>query len=214
MSTTEFLIASAVSFDVDEDFDFIALTEFAGYNPEALFVKIMEKVNDSEEKRLLQFIIFFGLLRGFGKKKTWKELEEKTKSTEGKKLLTKCRNHFGIVMNKDSPQNITIDRIMNVFPSLTHKAWRKICALGKGNMKLPMYVGNLPVEFRYPGSPSAMSTEIWNLHKANYIEWSVQLQMLWKVQNPDKQEIEKFAELQFQNSLFPMSDRSNIDSSV
>jgi type 1 glutamine amidotransferase len=201
------LIAQVEAFDVIDSVDFVSLTEFAGYDPEVIFRAVMKLISTRDDQILLQMIIFFGHLRGFGGGKTWAKLIERTASKEGKELLNKAQQKFSIVMDKSKLTNITIDRIMGAFSAVTYKAWQKLVKDGKGNSKLPSYTGNLPVQYRYPGSPAAMTKADWAAHKENYIEWSVQIQTLWKVPKIDKDDIAKFAELQYNNSLYPMASR-------
>jgi len=207
MSDLQALIKTVLSFEVATDIDFFELTEFAGYKPETIFLSVMSKVKTMTDQRLLQYAIVFGLLRGFGGNKDWKTLEERTSSAVGKKMLADARTKFMIVLDKKKLGNVTFDRIMGAFPSLTFKIWQMICSKGRGNSKLPTYSGDLPEKFRYPGSPAAMSAESWASHRDHYVEWSAQIQTLWKVPNIDRGEILKFAELQYHNELYPMSER-------
>jgi len=209
MSSIESLLAKVLSYEINESVDFIILTEFAGYNPETIFRAVMASVKSVDDQKTLQFIIFFGLLRGFGGNKTWAKLIERTASDSGKALLNEAKTKFKIVMTKAKLTDVTIDRIMGAFPSLTFKAWTKIVESGHGNSKLPNYTGALPIEFRYPGSPAAMTNSQWADHKDAYIEWSSQVQALWKVSNIDKEVILKFAELQHSTALYPMKARES-----
>jgi hypothetical protein len=208
-STLQSLIDQVLAFTVSTDFDFVSLTEFAGYNPAVIFQDVMSKVKNVDDRNHLQFIIYFGLLRGFGGKKDWKTLEERTSSVAGKKMLMTAKSKFGLVLDKSKLTNVTIDRLMGAFPSLTYKIWLVLCGRGLGSSKLPTYAGNLPEKFRYPGSPAAMSANAWTNHKEDYIEWSIEVQHLWKVPNPNREDISKFADLQFQNTLYPMNRRDN-----
>lgn len=210
MSNIDALIQQVLAFTIDTDLDFSELTEFAGYNPDVIFQEVMSKVKSEDDRKHLQFIIFFGLLRGFGGNKSWKTLEERTSSATGKKMLDKAKSKFSISLTKEKLTTVTIDRLMGAFPSLTFKAWQVICTkYGKGNSKLPGYSGALPEKFRYPGSPAAMGSGAWSNYKDLYLDWSVDVQRLWKVPNPIRGDIEKFAELQYQNRLFPLTNRDN-----
>lgn len=210
MSNIDALIQQVLAFEIDVNLDFSELTEFAGYNPDVIFQDVMSKVKSEDDRKHLQFIIFFGLLRGFGGNKTWKTLEERTSSATGKKMLNTAKTKFGISMTKDKLTSVTIDRLMGAFPSLTFKAWQVICTrYGKGNSKLPGYTGGLPEKFRYPGSPAAMGTGAWNNYRDLYLDWSMDVQRLWKVPNPARADVEKFAELQYQNRLFPLARRDD-----
>jgi hypothetical protein len=209
MVSIDEMIREVLSMEIAGEFDFIELTEFSGYNPETIFKFVMEKCDSTKHRNNLQYMIFFGLLRGFGGKKKWSDLVERTSSATGKQMLTEAKNRFQIVMDKSKLTNVTIDRLMGAFPSLTFKAWKKICELGMGNSKVPHYQGSLPEKYRYPGSPAAMSTRVWSAQKENYLNWSLELQHIWRVENPNRENIEKFAELQYQTTLYPIASREN-----
>jgi hypothetical protein len=207
MVSLDEMINNVLSYEIASDLDFLELTEFAGYKPETIFQAIYAKLKTEDDKKHLQLIIFFGHTRGFGGGKSWTTLIERTSSASGKKMLETCRTKFSIVMKKTKLTDVTIDRLMGAFPSVTFAMWKKLCDMGKGNSKLPGYDGSLPEKFRYPGSPAAMSATAWRLHRDAYLDWSLDLQALWRVQNPSRDNIEKFADLQFQNVLFPHSRR-------
>jgi len=196
-----------LSFDLsDEEVQQVGLDiGFSGYDPVITFNIIMKVIGkDKDRKKSLLTLIVFGLTRGFGNGKTKEDILDRT-NLSGKSALSAAfqmfRVHFGKPKDK---KMITISRILTAFPVLTYKMHEKL--LSKDMIKDNKYVGLLPIEFQYPGSPSMMTKESWDAYKHSYTEYIEHLHTIWgKPYN--EEEIEKYAELSYSNKLSTLGNR-------
>lgn len=200
--TPEDIAASYTLFDDLELDEIIESVAYQGFEMQAMFKSLWTIVKKKpENKKMLALLIAIGLFRGIGAGKNSAILIGKS-STKGGALIKTALQTFGVKFGKPATKDeVTIPRIMICFPILTYNVFNK-----KPVEKLIGYKGDLPLEFRYPGSPAVMTKDEYNKQKANYIEWSVEMSKLWnKPQTPA--EIEKFSDLSFANPLVPEESR-------
>jgi len=210
------MIAEVLRFELDPSMDFLDLTAFQGFDPVEVFKKIAPKLKDANSRKLLQFIIAFGLTRGFGGGKSISQLLERTGSAAGKQMLRDAVSLFNIVQTTSKTKDdVTIDRVMGAFPALTHKLWVKICSDDRCPDKVEDYEGQLPAQFQYPGSPAAMNAKSKEKFFGEYLDWMQTLQAVWgrngntRGGTQQRDVVEKFALLQFGTRLYPMKTRPN-----
>lgn len=208
------MLKEILSFKLDDKTDFLELTEFSGFDPADVFKKLAPKLTDAKSKRLLQYVIVFGLTRGFGGNKSFEMLSERTKSASGKSMLNDARALFNIVVTRTKTKDdVTIDRVMAAFPSVTHAVWVSICDKDNCPDKFDDYEGDLPNELQYPGSPAAMSDKTHTKYFDEYCNWMQGLQEIWgrngnvKGGKQSREVVERFAELQYNSKLFPLDKR-------
>jgi len=210
------LLSEILDFKIDDQTDFLELVAFSGFDPIDIFKMIAPKLLDAKGRMLLQYAITFGLTRGFGGGKTFQTLEERTNTANGKAKLREARALFNIVITANKTKDdVTFDRLMAAFPSVTHKVWLLICNRSDCPEKYPDYDGELPTELQYPGAPAAMDEATKNMYFDEYINWMIGLQKIWGKNGnirggaQDRDTVVKFAELQYATKLFPMKNRPN-----
>jgi hypothetical protein len=214
MSDFTAMLKEILSFTLDEKTDYLELVAFSGFDPLDVFKKIAPKLTDSKAKKLLQYAITFALTRGFGGNKNFAILEDRTKTPAGKSQLREARSLFNIVITTaKTKDDVTFDRLMAAFPSVTHKIWVHICQKENCPEKFAEYDGELPDELRYPGSPAAMNEATYKKYFAEYCNWMQGLQEIWgrngnnRGGKQTRETVEKFANLQYNTNLFPMKNR-------
>lgn len=196
------ITASLDAFDDISITDIIDSIAYQGFDVATIFNaawKIVKK--KPENKNLLAVLISLGLFRGFGGNKTIDQIAGKSSAVGAAKIKSAC-NVFGIKLGKPSTRDtITIPRLMICFPKLTYTIWNK-----QPINKVTTYGGALPLEFRYPGSPSVMPHDMYLEHKNEYVAWSVHLSTLWK--NPTSvEDAVKFADLSYANIILNEDQR-------
>jgi hypothetical protein len=179
--------------------------EYCGFNPLKIFSELNKKMkNDPLVKKSIHIMIAFGLTRGFGGGKTWKQILEKTVPA-GRDILEDARDKLEVKLGKPSSDTtVTIPRLMQVFAPITFKIH---CVLySQGVINAYGYNGNLPEKLRWIGSPSCLSSTAWSVYKKDYVEFSQYCSKVW-ARPQDEETASRFAELAHQTNTWPMDKR-------
>jgi hypothetical protein len=176
---------------------------YDGFDPLALLGHVWNKhkAHVTDFKVHLGVMITVGVHRGFGGGKTIEKIAGKTSTSGGTKIKA-AANFLEIKMKATGKLDLTIGRLMVIFPILTHKIWM---------MKTSNRIMNdhgLPLMFMYPGSPSMMSSEQWDSYGKAYCEWMLEVQAsLWGTPG-DIETVQKYANLSYNNPCCPMARRT------
>lgn len=196
-----------LKFDLDDD-ELVTMTNeigFSGYNPVVTFNIVMKVINRDETRmKSLITLIVFGLTRGFGAGKTSKDILDRT-NVAGRDSLNAAFQLFRVKFQKPKDRkDITISRILTAFPVLVYKLHEKLLVNGAAHDD--KFNGDLPIQFRYPGSPSMMTKQTWETQIENYLIFIEYMSNLWRKEYDDD-EARKYAELSFNSELSPMNVR-------
>jgi len=190
------------SVDVGDLTGLIEDLSYDGFDPVALLGHVWgkHKAHSTDFKKHLGVMIVVGVHRGFGGSKTIENISAKTAAAGGIKIKA-AANFLEVKKRAVSKMEVTIGRLMVIFPVVTHKVWV---------MRARNRIANdhgLPLEYMYPGSPSVMSSSTWATHAENYCQWMLDVHTnLWK-QTTDIDTIKKFANLSYDNPCCPDSRR-------
>jgi len=192
----------ALDLEVGTDIAILAANlAFNGFQP-LKFMQDMVKLIKRDKRTMnahLKILIIVGLSRGIGKAKTMDMISQRT-VTVGRAQFNAAVSAFGVTNTTDNKESVTIPRLMVAFPKLTYGIWKQL-QYNRG------IASNLPLHFRYPNAPSAMTEAEWRQNKTLFIDWMWDLQTnLWK-QTVSRDKVEEFAQKAYENPCFPLDKR-------
>jgi hypothetical protein len=180
------------------------LVSYEGADPVIIFNKIFRlSKTDASIPRHVNTLIAVGLYRGFGAGKTLEKILSKSRASAVDPIQLACTKLKVVFGKAKKNTDVTIGRLMAAFPTQTYHQW-----LAAPNQRFPH--DGISVAFQFTGAPAIMSEDLWASEREDWADWAVKLHSLWG-QEPDRESILRFADMQNRSRLCLPEDRVTED---